>query len=49
MAVEQPQRLDRRLALDVHVWLMPQNPAYEPILGDEAKIIGKVVSVLRRL
>jgi repressor LexA len=35
--------------LDGHVWLMPQNPAYEPILGDTAKIIGKVVSVLRRL
>jgi len=35
--------------LDGHVWLMPQNPAYEPIFGDEAQIIGKVVSVLRRL
>lgn len=35
--------------LDGHVWLMPQNPAYEPILGDKATIIGKVVSVLRRL
>jgi len=35
--------------LDGHVWLMPQNPAYEPILGDEAQIIGKVVSVLRKL
>ncbi|MBP2477242.1 repressor LexA [Crossiella equi] len=34
---------------DGHVWLMPHNPAYEPILGDEAKILGKVVAVLRRL
>ncbi len=34
---------------DGHVWLMPHNPAYAPILGDEATIMGKVVSVLRRL
>lgn len=34
---------------DGHVWLIPHNPAYEPILGDEAKILGKVVAVLRRL
>lgn len=34
---------------DGHVWLMPHNPAYEPILGDNARILGKVVSVLRRL
>lgn len=32
-----------------HVWLMPHNTAYEPILGDEATILGKVVAVLRRL
>lgn len=34
---------------DGHVWLIPQNPAYTPILGDEATIIGKVVAVLRRV
>ena len=34
---------------DGHLWLMPHNPAYAPILGDEASIMGKVVSVLRRL
>ncbi|GAA0645997.1 transcriptional repressor LexA [Kutzneria viridogrisea] len=34
---------------DGHVWLMPHNEAYEPILGDEAQILGKVVAVLRRL
>lgn len=34
---------------DGHVWLMPHNPAYAPILGDDAVIMGKVVSVLRRL
>ena len=32
-----------------HVWLVPHNSAYEPILGDDAKILGKVVAVLRRL
>jgi repressor LexA len=34
---------------DGHVWLMPHNPAYTPILGDDAKILGKVVAVLRRV
>lgn len=30
-------------------WLMPHNPAYEPIDGTDASILGKVVAVLRRL
>ncbi|MDA3625448.1 transcriptional repressor LexA [Saccharopolyspora sp. WRP15-2] len=34
---------------DEHVWLLPHNAAYEPILGDDAAILGKVVAVLRRL
>jgi repressor LexA len=34
---------------DGHVWLIPHNPGYTPILGDEAKILGKVVTVLRRV
>lgn len=34
---------------DGHVWLMPHNPAYAPINGDSAQILGKVVTVLRRL
>jgi len=34
---------------DGHVWLIPHNPAYVPILGDNATIIGKVVAVLRRI
>lgn len=34
---------------DGHVWLMPQNPAYMPIPGDNATLIGKVVTVLRRV
>jgi repressor LexA len=32
-----------------HVWLMPHNPVYAPILGDNAAIVGKVVAVLRRV
>ncbi len=34
---------------DGHTWLIPHNPMYTPILADGAEIIGKVVSVLRRL
>jgi repressor LexA len=34
---------------DGHVWLLPHNPAYEPIPGDEATILGRVVTVLRRV
>jgi len=34
---------------DGHVWLLPRNPAYAPIDGDEAHILGRVVTVLRRL
>jgi repressor LexA len=32
-----------------HIWLMPHNEAYEPIPGDDATVLGKVVAVLRRL
>ena len=34
---------------DGHAWLMPANPAYDPIPGDEATVLGRVVAVLRRL
>lgn len=34
---------------DGRQWLLPQNSAYEPIPGDEAQILGRVVSVLRSL
>jgi len=34
---------------DGHVWLLPHNPAYEPIPGDQAAILGRVVTVLRSL
>ena len=32
-----------------HTWLMPQNSAYDPISGDEAQVLGRVVAVLRSL
>ncbi|MBA9004350.1 repressor LexA [Actinomadura cellulosilytica] len=34
---------------DGHVWLMPQNAAYDPIPGDEASVLGRVVAVLRKV
>jgi len=33
--------------LDGHIWLMPHNPAYQPIPADDATILGKVVAVVR--
>ncbi|MFG2970307.1 transcriptional repressor LexA [Streptomyces sp. NPDC048288] len=39
----------RRQEGDGRVWLMPRNPAYQPIPGDDARILGKVVGVLRLL
>lgn len=32
---------------DGHTWLLPRNSAFEPILGDFAEVLGKVVAVLR--
>jgi repressor LexA len=32
---------------DGHVWLMPHNPAYDPIPGDDATVLGRVTAVLR--
>jgi repressor LexA len=34
---------------DGHVWLLPHNRAYEPIDGDQATVLGRVVAVLRRV
>ncbi|GAA0963791.1 transcriptional repressor LexA [Actinocorallia libanotica] len=34
---------------DGHVWLLPQNPAYDPIPGDSSSVLGKVVAVLRKI
>ena len=33
---------------DGHTWLMPENDDYEPIDGDDAELLGKVVAVVRR-
>ena len=32
-----------------HIRLQPENPAYEPIITQNAQILGKVIGVLRRL
>ena len=40
------KRLKRK---DGHVWLMPENPAYSPIPGDEAQILGRVKAIYREL
>ena len=29
------------------VWLLPENPAYDPIDGRDAAIVGKVCAVIR--
>ena len=34
---------------DGHQWLLPRNSSYTPIDGDQATIMGKVVTVLRSL
>lgn len=31
------------------VWLMPHNPAFDPIPGNDAAVLGKVVTVLRKV
>ncbi|WOC14398.1 transcriptional repressor LexA [Gordonia sp. MP11Mi] len=34
---------------DGHVWLMPHNEHFDPIPGDDAAVLGKVVTVMRRI
>jgi repressor LexA len=31
------------------VWLMPHNPAFDPIPGNDAAVLGKVVTVIRKI
>ena len=38
------KRLSRK---DNQIWLLPENPAYDPIDGSEAELIGLVKAVLR--
>ena len=33
---------------DGHIWLLPENPAYQPIDGEGAALLGRVVAVIRR-
>ena len=33
---------------DGKTWLMPENPEYEPIDGTQARLIGRVVAVIRK-
>jgi repressor LexA len=46
---QQPVAENGEIVADGHVWLMPANPAYDPISGDDATVLGRVVAVLRRL
>jgi len=34
---------------DSNVWLMPQNANYQPIDGNHAQIMGKVIAVIRKI
>ncbi|COX78333.1 repressor lexA [Mycobacterium tuberculosis] len=31
------------------MWLMPHNPAFDPIPGNDATVLGKVVTVIRKV
>ena len=33
---------------DGHIWLLPENPEFQPINGDCARLLGKVVAVVRQ-
>ena len=45
-----PEATIKRLSLgDGRVLLLPANPAYEPIEADDLQILGRVVTVLRRI
>lgn len=35
--------------VDGHVWLMPANSSFDPIPGDAASVLGRVVAVLRKV
>lgn len=39
------KRLSRR---DGHIWLLPENDAYQPIDGTDAQVLGKVAAVVRQ-
>lgn len=35
--------------VDDQIWLMPHNPLFEPIDGNDSQILGKVVTVIRKV
>jgi repressor LexA len=46
----EPEATIKRLAIgDDRALLLPANPAYEPIEADDMQILGRVVTVLRRI
>jgi repressor LexA len=46
----EPEATIKRLSVgDGQVRLLPANPAYEPIQADDLRILGRVVTVLRRI
>jgi len=46
----EPEATIKRLSVgDDRVLLLPANPAYEPIEADDIEILGRVVTVLRRI
>ena len=46
--LEDSATVKRFMRKDGHVWLMPENPDYNPIDGDNAQILGKVKAVIRK-
>ena len=49
-AVIEEEATVKRLYLDgPHVWLVAENPAYDPIDGTDCRILGKVTAVVREL
>jgi repressor LexA len=46
----EPEATIKRLSIGGdRVLLLPANPAYEPIEADDLQILGRVVTVLRRI
>ena len=46
--LENEATVKRLLLKNGEVWLLPENPDYQPIDGTEASILGKVTAVIRR-
>ena len=46
--IEDEATVKRFIPRNGHIWLMPENGAYQPINGDKAEILGRVTAVVRR-